>query len=270
MWTAWNDSIQQPQIWDILHQHDAELTSAVWFPMLSKGCGADYICMPAPIHNPDGSESLWCYTQADRAVWHAARRVRPFSADELLGADGEHQIDGLDRRFGRLGRCSSIRPQLLLHLSAAPRLRRPEDRPRQPAGARPPSASWTTCIGKLVDGVGRGLSSDARPLWLVASEYVITPVDHVTLSQPRAARGGLADASRTTAGGELIDFADQRRLGARRSPVFARLRQGPRRTQRSAASSSSFAASEGIAEVLAGDDREQVRISTTSGPATWC
>ena len=40
-----------------------DLTSAVWFPMLSKGCGADYICMPAPIHNPDGSESLWCYTK---------------------------------------------------------------------------------------------------------------------------------------------------------------------------------------------------------------
>src|SRR5690606_15320402 len=26
-------------------------------------CGADYVCMPAPVHNPDGSESLWCYTQ---------------------------------------------------------------------------------------------------------------------------------------------------------------------------------------------------------------
>ncbi len=31
--------------------------------MLSKGCGADVICMPAPVHNPDGSESLWCYTR---------------------------------------------------------------------------------------------------------------------------------------------------------------------------------------------------------------
>ena len=62
MWTAWNDKIAAPQIWDLLHQKDPKLTSAVWFPMLSKGCGADYICMPAPIHNPDGSESLWCYT----------------------------------------------------------------------------------------------------------------------------------------------------------------------------------------------------------------
>ncbi|MGH7199533.1 MAG: alkaline phosphatase family protein, partial [Planctomycetaceae bacterium] len=63
MWTAWNEVFQAPQIWDRLHEHDASLTSAVWFPLLSKGCGADFICTPAPIHNPDGSESLWCYTK---------------------------------------------------------------------------------------------------------------------------------------------------------------------------------------------------------------
>ncbi len=63
MWTAWNDKIQQPQLWDHFHQGRSPKKSAVWFPMLSKGCGADNICMPAPIHNPDGSESLWCYTK---------------------------------------------------------------------------------------------------------------------------------------------------------------------------------------------------------------
>jgi len=63
MWTAWNECIEAPQIWDRLHDHDPELTSAVWFPLHSKGAGADYICTPAPIHNPDGSESLWCYTK---------------------------------------------------------------------------------------------------------------------------------------------------------------------------------------------------------------
>ena len=60
MWTAWNECFQAPQIWKQLHDHDASLTSAVWFPMHSKGAEADYICTPAPIHNPDGSESLWC------------------------------------------------------------------------------------------------------------------------------------------------------------------------------------------------------------------
>src|SRR5688572_30865191 len=31
MWTAWNDCIQVPQIWDLLSQHDSEITTAVWF-----------------------------------------------------------------------------------------------------------------------------------------------------------------------------------------------------------------------------------------------
>ena len=63
MWTAWNQVIERPQIWDTLRKHQPQRKSAVWFPLLSKGCGADYICTPAPIHNPDGSESLWCYTK---------------------------------------------------------------------------------------------------------------------------------------------------------------------------------------------------------------
>src|SRR4029079_17153539 len=63
MWTAWNECIQRPQVWDMLHRHNPQLTSAVWFALHSKGCGADYVCTPAPIHNPDGSESLWCYTK---------------------------------------------------------------------------------------------------------------------------------------------------------------------------------------------------------------
>src|SRR5512134_595154 len=46
MWTASNDKILAPQIWDVLHQRDVAITSAAWFPMLSKGCGADYVCMP--------------------------------------------------------------------------------------------------------------------------------------------------------------------------------------------------------------------------------
>ncbi|MCA9054105.1 MAG: alkaline phosphatase family protein, partial [Planctomycetaceae bacterium] len=63
MWTAWNECIQAPQVWELLKQRDSSITSAVWFPLHSKGARSDYICTPAPIHNPDGSESLWCYTQ---------------------------------------------------------------------------------------------------------------------------------------------------------------------------------------------------------------
>lgn len=62
MWTSPNDCITRPQIWESLAAHDAGLTSAVWFPLHSKKSKANYVCTPAPIHNPDGSESLWCYT----------------------------------------------------------------------------------------------------------------------------------------------------------------------------------------------------------------
>ena len=56
MWTAANDCILRPQIWDMLHAADPSITSAVWFALNSKGCGADYVCTPEQIHNPDGSE----------------------------------------------------------------------------------------------------------------------------------------------------------------------------------------------------------------------
>ena len=30
MWTAWNECIERPQVWDILRKHDASITTAVW------------------------------------------------------------------------------------------------------------------------------------------------------------------------------------------------------------------------------------------------
>ena len=66
MWTAWSDVVQRPRVWERLKDHDAAIRSAVWFPLLAKGCGADFVCTFAPIHNPDGSESLWCYTVPEK------------------------------------------------------------------------------------------------------------------------------------------------------------------------------------------------------------
>ena len=61
MWTAPNQCIERPQLWNVLAE--AGLKPATWFPLHSKGCETGYVCTPAPIHNPDGSESLWCYTR---------------------------------------------------------------------------------------------------------------------------------------------------------------------------------------------------------------
>ena len=127
MWTAWNDKIQQPQIWDLLHQHDAGLNIGRLVSDAQQGLrGGLYLHARADSQSRRQRIAVVLH-EADGAVRHAARCVRPFSADEFLGADGEHQIDGLDRRFGGLGD-AAVSAELLLssicRTSTTPRRRR--------------------------------------------------------------------------------------------------------------------------------------------------
>ena len=85
MWTAPNDCIQRPQLWDLLSHAPGGLRSAVWFPMHSKGCEAEYVCTPAPIHNPDGTESLWCYTRPTNFYGELRDRLGHFPLDRFWG-----------------------------------------------------------------------------------------------------------------------------------------------------------------------------------------
>ena len=163
-----------------------ELTSAVWFPMLSKECGADYICMPAPIHNPDGSESLWCYTRP-MELYGQLRDSWDIFPCSISGA-----------RWPTSGRQPglSIRPvsprnssgPILLSLPAAPGLRRTKDRARQPGGACKPAKNWTRSSGGWCRRFPRTFARD-RLLWLIASEYTIVPGPTRAVSQSRAAHG---------------------------------------------------------------------------------
>ena len=100
------------------------------------------------------------------------------SAAALLGADGQHQVDGLDRRLGRLaprsgsGRTSSTS---ICRTSTTRRRRTAPTARRRSA----PLGELDDVIGRLVDGFDAAYGDARTPLWLVASEYVITPVDHV-------------------------------------------------------------------------------------------
>jgi hypothetical protein len=249
MWTAWNDKIQQPQIWDLLHQHDADLKSAVWFPMLSKGAGADYICMPAPIHNPDGSESLWCYTKPT----------------ELYGT--------LRDTFGHFplmnfwGPMASIKSTAWIAESAgwAMQQYRPNffyiylphlDYAAQKTGPDSPAAQQAVkeldgVMGKLAVAAGAAYGG-SNLVWLVASEYVIMPVDHVTYPNRALRQAGLLAVKDD--GGEVIDFANTPAwalVDHQFSHVFVK--------DRDAATIKRvvelFGKHRGIAEVLVGDER---------------
>ena len=48
MWTAWNDCIMQPQIWDVLHQHNPSITSAVWTSWSTTPGSCVTACSSAP------------------------------------------------------------------------------------------------------------------------------------------------------------------------------------------------------------------------------
>jgi hypothetical protein len=252
MWTAWNDKIQAPQIWDILHQHNPQLTSAVWFPMLSKGCGADYICMPAPIHNPDGSESLWCYT-------------RP---TELYGT--------LRDTFGHFplmnfwGPLANIKSTAWIAESAAYAMQqfKPNffyiylphlDYAAQRTG--PDSEQALQAVAELDEVIGR-LSAkaadaygDANVLWLVAGEYAITPVDHVSFPNRMLREAGLL-AVKSESDGEHLDLENSQAwalVDHQFSHVF--VKDADRKTIDRVVNL--FATADGMAEVLTGKELEK-------------
>src|SRR5947199_6547801 len=209
MWTAWNDKIQQPQIWDLLHQHDTGLKSAVWFPMLSKGCGADYICMPAPIHNPDGSESLWCYTKPIELYGTLRDTFGHFPLMNFWGplANIKSTAWIADSAAWAM---QQLRPNFfyiyLPHLDYAAQKTGP-DSPAAQAAVK----ELDDVLGKLVAS-GEAAYGGKNVTWLVASEYVITPVDHVTYPNRVLRQAGLLKVKDES--GELIDF-DQTRAWAR-------------------------------------------------------
>ena len=131
MWTAPNEAIERPQLWDLLAHHEQGLTSAVWFPLHSKGCEADYVCTPAPIHNPDGSESLWCYTRPGHLYGTLRDKLGHFPLQNYWGpltniAPSKWIADSAVDAMGEFP------ARLFLHLSAASGLRGATPRSGQP------------------------------------------------------------------------------------------------------------------------------------------
>jgi predicted AlkP superfamily pyrophosphatase or phosphodiesterase len=199
MWTSWNDCILQPQIWDMLHDRDRAITSAVWFALHSKGSGADYICTPAPVHNADGSESPWCFTRPDTLY------------DELQGKLGHFPLHHF---WGPLAGIQSTqwivesavyaaqryRPNFfyiyLPHLDYAAQKSGPESK-----AAKQAVADLDAEIGKLVPGFEKAYSEP--PLWLVASEYAIVPVDSVVYPNRVLREAGLLKVIESDDGEQL-------------------------------------------------------------------
>lgn len=175
MWTAWNECVQSPQIWDRLHTHDASLTSAAWFPLLSKGCAADYVCIPAPHHNEDGTESMWCHTKPEELYPELMESLGHFPLMHFWGPLANiKSTDWIVDSAVQLAK--KFQPRFsalyLQHLDYAAQKFGPDSEQAQTA-----LGELDRAIGRLIDGYSDAGLDDV--LWLAASEYVITEVNDV-------------------------------------------------------------------------------------------
>ncbi|TWT75989.1 Type I phosphodiesterase / nucleotide pyrophosphatase [Posidoniimonas polymericola] len=250
MWTAWNDKIQRPQLWDLLHEHDASITSAVWFPMFAKGCGADYVCLPAPVHNPDGSESLWCYTKPQMLYGDLRDALGHFPLQNFWGpmasvASTKWIVDSA------VWTAQQHQPNFffvyLPHLDYAAQKHGPDS-----------SEGLEACcvldeqIARLVAGFADAY--DQPPLWLAASEYVIRPVSQVAYPNRALRDAGLMNVTQDADGRELIDFAGTPAwalVDHQIAHVFVR----DHNMATTSAAVDALSGLPGVAEVLTGDDR---------------
>jgi predicted AlkP superfamily pyrophosphatase or phosphodiesterase len=205
MWTAWNEAILQPQLWTLLHRHDPALTSAAWFPLLAKGATADYICTPAPIHNPDGSESLWCYTKPTELYGQLRDQLGHFPLMHFWGPIANIKSTQWIVESAIVA-ARQFHPRFtyayLPHLDYA----------AQKCGPDSPQAAAATveldaAIGRLQDGLAEAGVDDV--LWVVASEYVITPVSSAGFPNRRLREAGLLTLTEQD-GTELLDVRASR------------------------------------------------------------
>ncbi|MBN1910346.1 MAG: alkaline phosphatase family protein [Pirellulales bacterium] len=249
MWTSPSDCIGGPQIWDVLHERLPGVTSAVWFPLHSKGCPADYVCTPAPIHNPDGSESLWCYTRPEGLYGTLRDKLGHFPLHHYWGP-----MAGLpSSRWivdSAVHAAKTYRPHFfyiyLQHLDYA----------AQRTGPDSPEAlkavdELDEMIGQLAEGFGEAYGADTRLFWLVAGEYAITSVSHVSYPNRILREAGLLEVEKKD-DGEHLDLAGSRAwamVDHQFSHVF--IKNADRTTIQRVVEL--FTGREGIEEVLSGE-----------------
>ncbi len=252
MWTAWNEVIQQPQIWDVLNEKG--LKSAAWFPMLSKGCGADYVCMPAPIHQPDGSEDLWCYTKPQEFYGQLLEELGHFPLQHFWGPLAN--IKSTKWICDSVIRCAAkFQPEFyyiyLPHLDYAAQKHGPDS-----AEALQAVADLDELIGQFSADMVAAIDSDVD--WMVASEYTITAVDHVTYPNRVLREAGLLQV-KMVEGREHLDLESSSAwalVDHQFSHVF--VKDADQATIKRVCEL--FGSVDGIDMVLAGADRQQLKM----------
>ncbi len=202
MWTAWNEKIERPQIWDLIKQQDPSIKTAAWFPMLSKGCNADFVCMPAPIHRPDGSEDLWCHTKPQEFYGRLLDKFEHFPLQHFWGPLANiKSSQWIADSFVEC--CREFGPDVsyiyLPHLDYQAQKFGPDSEQ-----AAQSCRELDQLLAHLQENVESIYGSDVT--WIVLSEYTIQQVDHVTYPNRVLREAGWLHTRTDDDQKELIDF----------------------------------------------------------------
>jgi predicted AlkP superfamily pyrophosphatase or phosphodiesterase len=206
MWTLGNRAIERPQLWDVLQQPAGALPAlhtGSWFPMLARDCGAELVCMPAPIHNPDGSESLWCYSKPTMLYGELRDALGHFPLKHFWGPLAGMPSSRWILESAVVGAKRSPPDFFYIYV---PHL----DYAAQKLGPESPQA--VSAVGEL-DGLLDGFFTQMDgvypepPTVLVVGEYPIVPVDHVCFPNRKLREAGLLRVLVDDQGREQLDFA---------------------------------------------------------------
>src|SRR3989304_102710 len=251
MWTSANECIDRPQIWDLLSHHEDHLTAAVWFPLHSKGCEADYVCTPAPIHNPDGSESLWCYTRPLELYGELRDALGHFPLQHFWGPMANiksSQWIAASAVFAARRWQPHFFYIYLPHLDYAAQRTGPDS-----VAADTAADELDKIIGELQNGMNDVYDDDI--LWVIVGEYVINKVDHVTFPNRVLREAGLL-AVHEQEDGEHLDLTASKAF-AMVDHQFSHVYINDGDPVLALKVANLFRDRPGIAEVLVGDQRSR-------------
>jgi len=206
MWISPDGVHRAPRLWDRLAAADPGLRTAAWFLLQSKHATADLVCLPAPKHNPDGSETMWCHTNPEPLYATLRETLGEFPLHKFWGpVAGIESSRWIARSFVEASRPAA--PQFavvyLPHLDYASQRTGPDSPPAHAA-----CGELDAEIGTLIDGFAEIVGRDHLTV-LVAGEYRIRPVSHALHPNRILREAGLL-AVRDTPEGEILDLAASR------------------------------------------------------------
>jgi predicted AlkP superfamily pyrophosphatase or phosphodiesterase len=247
MWISPDSVHRAPRLWDRIKAARPEVRTAAWFLLQSKHATADLVCLPAPKHNPDGSETMWCHTNPEPLYAGLRERLGEFPLHKFWGpVAGIESSRWIARSFVEASRPAP--PHLavvyLPHLDYAAQRTGPDSPPAHAA-----CGELDAEIGTLLDDYGRLVGCDDLTV-LVAGEYRIRPVSHA-LHPNRVLREAGLLAVHDAGEGELLDLATSRAWTLADHQVGHVFLRDP---ADAAAVADLFRGRAGVGRVLAGDE----------------